>query len=100
MVNELETIWREVIVAYLRYYPDIWLVGRRKSIKNSSYTNQCPGRDSNPAPPNMNPRRVVATPTCSRRSDEGRIWSEKDEVNDKCEYNMLRNIGDPQITLY
>jgi hypothetical protein len=61
-VNELETIWQEVIVACLRYCPGIWLEGRKKGMKNRSYYNQCPGRDSNRAPPIMNIWSASATP--------------------------------------
>jgi hypothetical protein len=34
MNDELERIWREVVVALLRYYPTVCLEGPRKMVKN------------------------------------------------------------------
>jgi hypothetical protein len=36
MINELESIWEEAVMAYLRYNPDICLEGLRKTTKNHS----------------------------------------------------------------
>jgi hypothetical protein len=35
MSDELERSWKEVLMAYLRYYPDICLKGLRKTTKAS-----------------------------------------------------------------
>jgi hypothetical protein len=36
MTNALEWIWKEVVVAYLRYYPTICLQGLSKTVKKPS----------------------------------------------------------------
>jgi hypothetical protein len=42
--NELESMWRKVVMVNLRFYPGIWLVGLRKTMKNLSHDNQSPGQ--------------------------------------------------------
>jgi hypothetical protein len=49
MVDELEMIRNEVIVAYSRYYPRICLDGLRKTTETVCEENLCLGRDSNSA---------------------------------------------------
>jgi hypothetical protein len=41
MNEELETMWKEAVVAYLKYYPGISLEGQRKTTKNLSQDNWC-----------------------------------------------------------
>jgi hypothetical protein len=36
MTDELGRIWKEVVVALLRYYPGIFLVGLMKTVKTQS----------------------------------------------------------------
>jgi hypothetical protein len=81
---------RKISWPILRYCPGIWLAGRGKVMKNGSFYNQCPGRDSNHVPPNMNLWSLTATPTCSTE-----YGHKKDEVDDKFEYNILRNVKRP-----
>jgi hypothetical protein len=33
VIDKLERIWKEVVIAYLRYYPGIFLEGLRKTMK-------------------------------------------------------------------
>jgi hypothetical protein len=42
MNDELERMWKEAVVAYLKYYPGIRLEGPRKTTKNFSQDNWCP----------------------------------------------------------
>jgi hypothetical protein len=51
MNDELERIWKEAVVAHLRYYPGICLMGLRKTMKTLSYDSLSSGRDLNPTPP-------------------------------------------------
>jgi hypothetical protein len=51
MNDKFDRIWKEVIVALMRYYPGICLQKLRKVTINLSQDSWCPGRDSNGAPP-------------------------------------------------
>jgi hypothetical protein len=51
MNDELERIWKAVVMAYVRYYSGI-LFGRiEENYENFSQDIQCPGRDLNQVPP-------------------------------------------------
>jgi hypothetical protein len=47
MIDEVERITREAVVAYSRYYPRICLDGLRKTTENLSQNSRCPGRSVN-----------------------------------------------------
>jgi hypothetical protein len=40
MTDELERSWKEIVVAYSKYYPDIFLVGLRKTTNNLTQGSQ------------------------------------------------------------
>jgi hypothetical protein len=65
MVNELEIIWYEVVVAYSRYYPNICLEGLKTVTKDAIKHSLCPGRDSNQMYPEYDSNSITAVPTCS-----------------------------------
>jgi hypothetical protein len=44
---ELESMWKEVVVSKLRYYPKVCPEGLRETTKNVIWDNQCPGKDLN-----------------------------------------------------
>jgi hypothetical protein len=50
MVDELESIWKQVVVAYSGYCPGICLEGLRKITENLSQFTQHSIQDSNPSP--------------------------------------------------
>jgi hypothetical protein len=43
MTDELEMSWKEIVVTYSRYYPGIFLVGLRKTMKNLTQDSQYQG---------------------------------------------------------
>jgi len=45
--DELEKKRKEVVVAYFRYYPGIWLDGLRKNMENPNHDSWSFGKDSN-----------------------------------------------------
>jgi hypothetical protein len=47
MNHELERIWEEAAVAYLRYYPRIFLEGLREITNKLIQGSWCPDRDPN-----------------------------------------------------
>jgi hypothetical protein len=51
--NELERMWKEVVIAYLRYYPGICLEELRKTTERHCQDSQSLGWDLNlgPLPP-------------------------------------------------
>jgi hypothetical protein len=51
MINELERIWKETLVAYSGYSTEILPNGLRKTKKTLSQGSQSPGRDSKSALP-------------------------------------------------
>jgi hypothetical protein len=53
---ELARIWKEAVVAYSRYYPNICFEGQSKPMKSLSRHDRCPRRDSNRVPPKQEPR--------------------------------------------
>jgi hypothetical protein len=42
MNDELERIWKEVVIARSKYYPDIFLKGSRKTMKNFCLDSKYP----------------------------------------------------------
>jgi hypothetical protein len=70
MIDELERICKEAVVAYFRYYPRICLQGLRKIIKHLSQDSRCRSRESNRAPPTgvYTPCRVAVyiVPSCTK----------------------------------
>lgn len=50
MTDELESILKEVVLAYLRIYLSIYQEGMRKAMKNVREDSLCSGQDSNQAP--------------------------------------------------
>lgn len=50
-IDELEVIWKDVVVAYSRYSPGSCLEELREKTKNLSQDSRCPARDSNLTPP-------------------------------------------------
>jgi hypothetical protein len=54
MNDELERIWEEVAVAYLRYDSGIGLEGFRNTMESLIQDIRCLGRDSNKVPPHTN----------------------------------------------
>jgi hypothetical protein len=56
MNDEWEETWKETLVAYSRYYPGIYLEGRRQITKTLNRDSRCSGRDSYPAPPEYKSR--------------------------------------------
>lgn len=50
-MDEVESIWKEAVMASSRYYPSSCLVGLKKDKKNISQDSQSPGWDSNQASP-------------------------------------------------
>jgi hypothetical protein len=40
--NDEERIWEEAVISNLRYYPDMFLDGLRKTKKNQGQDSQCP----------------------------------------------------------
>jgi hypothetical protein len=46
MDDELKRIWKEVVVAELRYYPGICMEGMRKTMKNYGQDSHCLGPGS------------------------------------------------------
>jgi hypothetical protein len=51
--NELERMWKEAVVAYLRHCPGICLERLRKTTKTFSQDRRFPGRDLNPGPSDL-----------------------------------------------
>jgi hypothetical protein len=47
MINELESIWKEAVVTYSRYYTGLCLDELRKPTINLIQDCRCPDRDSN-----------------------------------------------------
>jgi hypothetical protein len=47
MSNELESIWKEAVVTYSRYYTGLCLDGLRKPTIYLIQDGRCPDRDSN-----------------------------------------------------
>jgi hypothetical protein len=47
MVDELERIWKEAVMTWLRYYPGIYLGELRRTMKDLSQKSRCPSIDSN-----------------------------------------------------
>jgi hypothetical protein len=43
MIDELERLWKEIVMAYLRHYPGICLEGLRKKTKNLTQDSRCLG---------------------------------------------------------
>jgi hypothetical protein len=50
MNNELQRIWKEVLVACSRYYPNIRLEELKNTTENLSQATRCPDGDENEAP--------------------------------------------------
>jgi hypothetical protein len=46
------------------YHADIWLEGLRKSVKNVSQDNRCPGSDQNRASPEYKAETFPPEPNC------------------------------------
>jgi hypothetical protein len=51
MSDELGRIWKEVVIAYFKAFPSIHLERLRITTTNLSQDSQCPGKDTNWAPP-------------------------------------------------
>jgi hypothetical protein len=51
MIAELESIWKDALVASSRYYPGLFFEGLRKATKYLCQNIRCRGKASNPALP-------------------------------------------------
>lgn len=85
MVNELEIIWYEVVVAYSRYYPNICLEGLKKVTEDAIKDSLCPGRDSNQMYPEYDSKSITAVPTCSVN---GFQFEKSDHRMDKVSFHL------------
>jgi hypothetical protein len=54
MIVELKTIWKEAIMASLRYYPSIFLEGLRKPLKNLFRISNIPAQIETECLPHVN----------------------------------------------
>jgi hypothetical protein len=55
ITDELESIWKEAILAYSRYYPSKFLEGLRKATRNFNEDNIYPSRDPQLTTPKYEP---------------------------------------------
>jgi hypothetical protein len=63
--DELERIWKEVVVPNLRYYPNICLEGLRKTTQNLSQDSWSLSQDFNLVPPKYKAGVLTIWPRCS-----------------------------------
>jgi hypothetical protein len=70
----LERIWKEAIVAYLRYYPGIHLQELGNTTKNISQDRQPKGRDLKPGPPEYKARVLTTRPWRSVLTFKSVLW--------------------------
>jgi hypothetical protein len=62
MVDELERIWKEAVLAKSRYCPGIiYIEGLKKTTENVSQCSRCPSRDLNRALPEYEYRALPHT---------------------------------------
>jgi hypothetical protein len=62
--DELEKILKEGVMAQLRYDPNTFLEGLRKTMKYLSQDSPCPSRNPNMAPPKYQFRVLPRRPAC------------------------------------
>jgi hypothetical protein len=58
-------MWKELVVAHIKYYLSIHLEKLVKTTKNFSQDSECPERDSNQAPDEHNSEALSADPASS-----------------------------------
>lgn len=69
-VDELETIWKETVVANSIYYTVIYLEGLRRTMKRLSQVSRCSRQDSKRTPPEYESRMYPVSSTIAKLAGE------------------------------
>jgi hypothetical protein len=74
MNNELERMWKEGVIAYSKVLSQHFLEWPRMNTRNLIWSNWCPGRNSNRAPPKYRTEALLPESTCSTFSGLVILW--------------------------